>query len=88
MSIYDQATALNMLQQTEAQNHSKIDPDYADNLRVQVRLANGKPLVALVPKAMTVHVGDHVTFQGGYRNTNLPCSYVPSLITADLANTP
>jgi hypothetical protein len=88
MSFYDQATALNMIQVTQAQNHGKIDPDYVDNLRVQLRLPNGKPLVALVPKSMTVHVGDHVTFQGGYRVANLPCNYIPSLLTADLGNAP
>ena len=88
MSFYDQATALNMIQVTQAQNHGKIDPDYVDNLRVQLRLPNGKPLVALVPKSMTVHVGDRVTFQGGYRVANLPCNYIPSLLTADLGNAP
>jgi hypothetical protein len=37
---------------------------------------------------MTVHLGDRVTVQGGYRNINLPCNYIPNLITADLGPLP
>jgi hypothetical protein len=83
MGFDDRTTALARIQMTEAQNHGKIDPDYIENLRAHVRLANGNVLVVLVPKTLTVQIGDRVTFQGGYHNLNLPCNYVPTLITAD-----
>ena len=88
ISFEDRATSLARISRTEAQNGGKIDPDYIDNLRVTVRLTNGRYQVLLVPKTMTVHPGDRVMVQGGYRNINLPCNYVPNLITADLGSAP
>ena len=76
------------IQVTEAHNGGQIDPDYFDNQRVTVRLADGEYRVFLVPKTMQVQAGDRVTVQGGYRNINLRCSYIPNLITADLGPVP
>lgn len=88
MSFEDRATSLARIQRTEAQSGGKIDPDYIDNQRVAVRMMGGRYQVFLVPKTMTVHLGDRVTVQGGYRNINLPCNYIPNLITADLGPMP
>jgi plastocyanin len=88
MSFDDRAMSMARIQFTQAQTHGQIDPDYIDNQRVIVRLGSGELRVFLVPKTMQVHPGDRVTFQGIYRNMNLPCNYVPNLITADTGPTP
>jgi hypothetical protein len=88
MGFEDRATSLARIQKTEANAGGKIDPDYVDNQRVTVRMGNGRYQVFLVPKSMQVHTGDRVTVQDGYRNLNLPCNYVPNLITADLGPAP
>lgn len=69
---------------TEAHAGGQIDPAYINNQRVIVHLPNGKGQVLLLPAGMSVSIGDRVALQGGYRNMNLPCNYVPNLITADL----
>jgi phosphatidylserine decarboxylase len=88
LSFEDRATSLARIQFTESQSNGKIDPAYIDNQRVTVRMSNGQYHVFLVPKTLTVQAGDRVTFQGGYRNINLPCNYVPNLITADMGPAP
>src|SRR5262249_11539689 len=81
--FYDRAAALAMIQTTQAQVHGKIDPNYIDNLRVNIRLPGGNPLVARVQKNRTVHGAAGVAFQSAFRNPNLPCTYIPPLTTAD-----
>src|SRR4051812_16203460 len=88
VSFEDHATSLARIQLTQAHNGGQIDPDYVDNQRVTVELRSGQYVVFLVPKTMQVQVGDRVNVQGGYRNINLPCNYVPNLITADLGPAP
>lgn len=88
MSFDDRAMSMARIQFTQAQTHGQIDPNYIDNQRVIVRLGSGELRVFLVPKTMQVHPGDRVTFQGIYRNMNLPCNYVPNLITADAGPAP
>jgi hypothetical protein len=88
MSFDDRAMSMARIQFTQAQTHGQIDPNYIDNQRVIVRLGSGELRVFLVPKTMQVHPGDRVTFQGIYRNMNLPCNYVPNLITADTGPAP
>lgn len=88
MSFEDRATSMARIQVTQAHAGGQIDPDYIDNQRVTVRLVDGEYRVFLVPKTMQVHAGDRVNGQGSYRNINLPCSYIPNLITADLGPAP
>jgi hypothetical protein len=83
-SFIDHATAQAMIERTQAQAGGKIDPDYVDNLRVAVRMDDGTRASVLIPKAMAVRVGDHVAVQSSYRNAQLPCNYIPNLVTADL----
>ena len=84
----NRSISLARIQLTEQTVGGKIDPDYVDNLRVDVHLDSGRDIVFLVPKALAVRVGDRVTVQGGYRNAALPCNYIPNLITADLGPAP
>jgi hypothetical protein len=88
MAFEDRATSLARIQLTQAQNKGVIDPNYIDNQRVTVRMGDGQYHVFLVPKTLQVHPGDRVSFQSGYRNVNLPCNYVPNLITADRGPAP
>ena len=84
VAFEDHATSLARIQLTQRQNGGLIDPDYIENLRVHVLLGNGDMRVLIVPRTMQVHAGDMITCQGGYRNLNLPCNYVPNLVTSDL----
>jgi predicted aspartyl protease len=68
----------------QSQVHGLIDPAYADRSAVIVHLDNGRDQVGRLPPGLAVHVGDRVTLQGLYRNTALPCHYVPNAIIADL----
>jgi hypothetical protein len=68
----------------EAQTHGVIDPAYADRPAVIVRLDSGRDQVGRLPPGLSVNIGDRVTLQGLYRNTALPCHYVPNVVTADL----
>ncbi|HEX4712432.1 hypothetical protein [Phenylobacterium sp.] len=80
----DRSASMARIQLTQANTKGMIDPAYIDNLRVVVRMADGPARVILVPKSMTVQLGDRVMVQTGYRNLNLPCNYIPNLITADI----
>ncbi len=82
------AISLARIKTTEREWGGLIDPDYIDNPRVAVRLRDGAVQVFLEPKSIPVHVGDRVTVQNAFRNLNLPCDYVPPLITADLGPAP
>lgn len=84
VSFVDRAASLTLIQATQRRAGGLIDPDYIDNQRVDIVLGNGVVRLALVPKTMQVRIGDMVAAQEGYRNVNLPCNYVPSLITSDL----
>jgi hypothetical protein len=78
------AVSLARIPLTEQQIGGKIDPDYVDNLRVDVHLDSGANQSFVVPREMAVRVGDRVTAQGVHRNAALACNYFPPLITADL----
>jgi hypothetical protein len=82
------ATSMARIQMTQAHTGGLIDPGYIDNQRVTVKIGNGHYQIFLVPRTMQVQLGDRVTVQGGYRNINLPCNYVPNLVTADLGQAP
>jgi hypothetical protein len=84
VSFIDHGTAMALIQMTQRNAGGLIDPDYVDNQRVAVQVGNGMTRTVLVPKTMQVHIGDTIAWQEGYRNMNLPCNYVPSLITSDL----
>lgn len=88
LSFEDRATSLARIKMSQAQAGGLIDPDYIDNQRVTLHMANGSYRVFLVPRTMHVNLGDRVMVQGGYRNINLPCNYVPNLITTDLGPPP
>ncbi len=87
VSLEDRAAALVHTRQSEARKGGLIDPAYLTNPRVVVRMPNGRYDVFVVPHDMKVFPGDRVTLQGGYRNVNLPCNYVPNLVTSDLGPT-
>lgn len=84
VAFEDRAMALARIQLTQSISHGQIDPAYVDNQRVHIDLGNGHIRVVLVPRGMTVSMGDIVMVQSGYRNMSLPCNYVPNLITSDL----
>ncbi len=84
VSLEDRALALKHTRESEARKGGLIDPAYLANQRVVVRLPNGRYDVFVVPRNMQVSPGDRVTLQGGYRNVNLPCNYVPNLVTSDV----
>lgn len=84
----DHALSLARIQLTEANVGGTIDPDYVENQRVTVRRNNGQVGVFIVPKGMSVQVGDRVTLQNGYRNTALPCNYKPVQIASDIGPPP
>jgi hypothetical protein len=77
---------LALIQTTQRKIGGLIDPDYADNQRVNVGLDGGVVRLVLVPKTMQVHIADTINWQEGYRNAKLPCNYIPALITADLGS--
>ena len=87
-SFIDRATAQALIERTQSQAGGKIDPDYVDNLRVAVRMDDGGRATVLVPKTMVVRIGDRVAVQSAYRSAQLPCNYIPNLVTADLGPTP
>ena len=74
------------IMRTEVSSHGAIDPAYADRSAVVVHLDSGRDQVGRMPPGLAVHVGDRVTLQAWYRNTALPCNYVPNLVTADLGS--
>ena len=84
----DHALSLARIQLTESQNGGKIDPNYIDNQRVLVHRMNGMDIVLILPKGMTVNIGDRVTMQSSYRSAALPCNYVPNQIATDLGPPP
>jgi hypothetical protein len=87
-AFIDHDRAIALVDRTQQQAGGKIDPDYIDNQRVTVRLDNGGRATVLIPKPMSVRLGDRVTVQGAYRNAQLPCNYIPNLVTADLGPSP
>jgi hypothetical protein len=75
--------AMKLLQQTQFMTRMAINPDYLSNVRSLVHLdgsVEGSRIVYLVPKGITVHIGDRVDVVGGHVDTNLPCHYIPNLI--------
>jgi hypothetical protein len=84
----DHALSLARIQVTEAQAGGKIDPAYIDNQRIIVQRPSGQTSVFILPKGMTVQIGDRVTLQNGYRNMALPCNYIPVEIATDIGPAP
>src|SRR6185312_10335923 len=87
-SLVERTEAEAMIVRTQAMAGGKIDPDYANNQRLAVTLDDGQRFTVLAPPGMVVHVGDRVAVQSSYRNAQLPCNYVPNLVTADLGSAP
>ena len=77
-----------LLQQTEQQRGARIDPAYRNDPRVILRGDNGQLGRFTVPPGVHVALGDRVMVQSPFRNTALPCNFVPALITADLGPAP
>jgi len=78
----------NAVQRTQAQLGRTINPDYLSNVRSLVHLdggVQGSRYIYLVPQGMSVRMGDRVEVIGGRIDPNLPCQYVPALITRDLS---
>jgi hypothetical protein len=78
----------NLLQRTQTQLGMTINPDYLPNVRSLVHLdggMQGSRYVYLVPQGMNVRIGDRVEVIGGRIDPNLPCHYIPNLITRDLS---
>lgn len=78
----------NAVQRTQAQLGRTINPDYLSNVRSLVHLdggVQGSRYIYLVPQGMNVRVGDRVEIIGGRVDPNLPCHYIPALITRDLS---
>jgi hypothetical protein len=84
MSFEDRATSLVRTKHNEAELGGKIDPDYLDNQRVSVKLSNGSYRIFIMPKTLTVRLGDTVVVQSLYKNVNRACEYIPPLVTSDL----
>lgn len=75
------------LQRTQANLGMEISPDYIGNVRSLVHVdgaAQGARTIYLVPKGTSVHIGDRVELIGGHVDPNLPCHYIPNLITRGL----
>jgi hypothetical protein len=72
----------------QASAHGSIDPAYTNRVAVGVRLDSGLSQVGRLPPGLVAHVGDRVSMQTWYKNTALPCNYVPNLVTADLGPSP
>jgi hypothetical protein len=88
VSFEDRVTSLARIPRAEADIGGHIDPSFIDNQRVVVRMSDGLAEIFLTPRTMPVNLGDRVTIQGIYRNAQLPCNYVPPLITADMGPAP
>jgi hypothetical protein len=84
----DHAMSLARIRVTEANVRGLIDPDYIENQRVIVRSGSGQEGVFIVPKGMSVQIGDRVILQDGYRNFALPCNYIPVQIASDIGPPP
>ena len=70
----------------EARMGGTITPDFATRQRVVIRPDfenRGRLWVSVLPEGMQVALGDHVTYNTAYRDQSRPCSYIPTLITAD-----
>jgi predicted aspartyl protease len=72
------------IESAQAQVHGLIDPAYAERSAVLIHLDSGLDQVGRLPPGVAVQIGDRVTLQGLYRNTQLPCHYVPNAVTAVL----
>jgi hypothetical protein len=80
--------AIGLMQQTQAELRMAINPDYIANVRSLVHLdgsVEGSRYVYVVPQGMNVRIGDRVEVIGGRVDSNLPCHYIPTLITHDLS---
>jgi hypothetical protein len=78
----------NAVQRTQTQLGMTINPDYLSNVRSLVHLdggVQGSRYIYLVPQGMNVRIGDRVEVVGGLIDPNLPCHYIPALITRDLS---
>jgi len=70
----------------EARLGGTISPSFATLQRVVIRPdfeTRNRLWISALPPGLHVALGDHVTYNTGYRDNSLPCSYVPTLITAD-----
>jgi predicted aspartyl protease len=72
------------IESAEAQVHGLIDPAYAERSAVLIHLDSGRDQVGRLPPGTAVQIGDRVALQGLYRNTQLPCHYIPNAVTAVL----
>jgi len=74
--------ALELTHRTEAERQAKLNPAYINNARVFVR-PDGSPMrfVVIVQATMTVKIGDQVEFGSAFRDSSLPCHYLPPLIS-------
>jgi hypothetical protein len=72
----------------QAAAHGSIDPAYTNRVAVGVRLDSGLNQVGRLPPGLVAHVGDRVAMQTWYKNTALPCNYIPNMVTADLGPPP
>jgi len=88
MAFEDRATSLARTKRNEAELGGKIDPDFIDNQRVNVRLSSGSYHIFIVPRTMAVRLGDAVAVQSLYKNVNRACEYIPPLVTSDLGPAP
>lgn len=78
----------NAVQRTQAQLGMTISPDYLANQRSLIHLdgaVQGSRYIYLVPQGMNVRIGDRVEVIVGRLDPNLPCHYIPALITRDLS---
>jgi hypothetical protein len=88
VALEDPATAAALTRKREAELGGPIDPEYGSARQAAVRLTNGDEVVFNIPRSLEVRLGDGVTTQNIHRSLNLPCSYTPAIITADLGPEP
>lgn len=64
-----------------------INPAFANTPRAIVQPDTSMPgterQIVVVPPGITVGIGDHITFNRIHRDANMPCGFVPPLITSD-----
>jgi hypothetical protein len=81
VSFLEAQDATATLARTEAQVGGSIDPKYVANRRAVIRMPNNAQTTVVVPAEVTLAAGDRVVFQSSHRSRDLPCSYVPNLVT-------
>lgn len=75
-----------MIEFTQKKTHGTISPDYLGQRRVRVEDPRGALRTVLVPDHLTVHLGDVVEYTNGHRAPDLPCHYIPNLISRVIAS--